>query len=99
MHRQHHDRRAWALFLDLLCRLEPVHVRHPDIHEDHVGELTARVLDGLAPGPGFAHDLEIVGLGEHRGDSLADELVIVDEQHTNGHRAGILGTGPPFDLG
>ena len=85
MHREHHHRGAGPLFLDLLRRLEAVHVRHPDVHEDHVGELAAGVFDGLAARAGLADDLEVVGLGQHRRDPLPHELVVVHEEHSNCH--------------
>ena len=87
MHGEHHDSRPGALFLDLLRRLESVHVGHADVHEDDVGQFAPGVLDRLPPGTRFAHDLEVVGLREHRGDPLPNELVIVDEEHPNGHCA------------
>ena len=65
---------------DPSCRLDPVEVRHPDVHEDDVG---AQCLGGVDRGEavgGFADDLE-VGLGvEDDAEAGADELLVVGDQ-------------------
>jgi len=85
VHRDHDHRGARPLFLDPLGGLEAVHVRHPDVHQDDVGQIAARGFDGLATGPRFADDLDAVGVEQHRSDALSDQLVVVDQQDTCGH--------------
>ena len=78
---------------DPACRLDPVEVRHADVHQDDVG---AQRLGGVERGEavgGLADDLE-VGLGvEDDAEAGADELLVVGDQDAdhvaspNGSRA------------
>ena len=86
MHRQHDDRGPRPLFLELARRLEPVHVRHLDVHEHDVGQLAACNFQGFAPGARLGDHLDIARTVKHRGDALSNEFVVVHEQDT-GHPA------------
>jgi hypothetical protein len=81
--RHHHDRRARHLGRELLGRLDPVHVRHVDVHQDDVGLEGHRQLDRATPGFSQAHDLHVTfeakqprkvvaGLGDVVDDEDAD---------------------------
>ena len=82
MHRQHDHGGARTLLFDAARGLQPVHVGHAHVHQDHVGKLTARDLKGLAAGACLADQLYVVDPLEHRGDALADKLMVVDDQNS-----------------
>ena len=64
--------------------LDPVHDRHPHVHQHHVGLQRQRLLDRL-PAVGGGADHRDPGLDvQQRGDALPDQLLVVDDQHPHG---------------
>ncbi|MGX1299881.1 hypothetical protein RKD35_001369 [Streptomyces albogriseolus] len=79
--RQHqHLRRAVPLGAgDLAGGLHPVHPRHTDVHEHHVGLQRPHLVQGLEAVPGLADDREVLlGLQDHP-ESGAQQRLVVDQ--------------------
>ena len=76
-----HHHGGGALFRYLTGGLNAVHVPHANIHQDHVRMELLRKRDGLLAGRGLTDDL-IVHLPENALDHLADQVVILDNQHS-----------------
>ena len=74
---------------DLSGRGDPVDLRHPDVHQDHVRLQPPDLLDGDPPVGGFADDVHSRVAGEDRFEAGAHQRVVVDEQDANrrGHDA------------
>ncbi len=73
-------------------RLEAVHVRHADVHEDDVRVELARGLDGLGPVGGLTDDLHVVlGLEDHP-EPRAHEGLVVDDEHADHQAAASIGS-------
>ena len=68
-------------------RGHPVHDGHADVHHDHVGPEGGGRLDGLLPVRRLAHDLDPILVGQDHPEAGADELLVVDEEHADGHVA------------
>jgi hypothetical protein len=68
-------------------RLQPVHFRHADVHEDHVGVVAADSVDRLEPGPRFTHDLDVGLDAQDHGEAAADQRLVIDDQHPDRHDA------------
>jgi len=65
---------------DLARRLDPVDVRHADVHQDDVGALAADELDRLAAVGRFTHDLHVrLRLDDHP-KACAHERLVVGER-------------------
>ena len=74
------DLRAGHALGQQLRRLEAVHPRHADVHDDHVGLAPLRELDrGRAVG-GLADDADVRRPREREPQSFAHDLVVVDDQ-------------------
>jgi uncharacterized heparinase superfamily protein len=73
----------------LSCRgLDAVQGRHPNVHQHDVRMLVAAHADGFLAVRGRAHDREI-GLGlEQRCEPGPDDLLVVDHDRADRHRAG-----------
>ena len=65
-------------------RFEPVHLRHLQVHQRHVGPMGAELLDGLAAARAFGDELHVRLAGEQRRHAVAEQRVIVDGQDANG---------------
>ena len=61
-------------------RLDPVHLRHVDVHQDQSG--TELLLEGyrLGPAGGLAHQLELGGPLQHRLHGSSEGCLVVDDQ-------------------
>ena len=67
--------------------VEPVHLRHPDVEQAHVGPQVPGSLDRLAA-VGHLGDHLDVGLGvEDHGEPAAHQLLVVGDQHPDRHDA------------
>jgi hypothetical protein len=58
---------------DLSGRFEPVHLRHPDVHEDHVRAVPAGQLHSLPSLGGLSHDLDAAGGLQEDSKARPDE--------------------------
>ena len=66
-------------------RLEPVHDRHPDVHQDDVGAGPPAGVDGLRAVAGLGDDSDLrVGLEDHP-EAGAHECLVVGDQDADGH--------------
>ena len=75
-------------FLDRLCRLQSVHVRHRQVHDDDVRAEAFVVLHRGAAVAGFGDHFHVRLRVEQKAQPLPHSFVILDEQHTNGiHRS------------
>jgi hypothetical protein len=66
-------------------RLQPVQLRHPDVHQDHVRPVRPHRRDGLKPVPGLGHDLDVVLVVEHHAEPAPDQRLIVDDHDADAH--------------
>ena len=71
--------------------LDAVHLRHPDVHQHHVGLQLVAHRDRLEAVAGDTDDLHPVLRVDDRPDALAEELLVVD-QHDPDHAAPRTGT-------
>jgi PAS domain S-box-containing protein len=60
-------------------RLDPVHPRHPDVHQHDVGHVQRRGLDRLRPVSGLGHDLDVAGRLQHRLEAGAHHRLVVGD--------------------
>ena len=65
---------------DLPGCLEPVHDRHPHVHEHDVGRQVPGLGHRVGAVGGLAHDLQARLGGEHRGETLAHHRLVVRDQ-------------------
>src|SRR5262249_4842751 len=68
-------------------RLDPVHGRHTDVHQDDVREQPLRQLDRLAAVAGLADDLDVVLGAEDHAEAVAHERLVVAEENADDHRS------------
>jgi hypothetical protein len=82
-------------------RLEPVELRHPDVHQDDGGTEPGRLGDRLEPVSCLCDDFDVLFAGEQHPEAGPDHgLVIGDEdadRHTRGSGSGrrVLRMKPP----
>ena len=79
-----------AGLLDAAGGLGAVHVRHDEVHEDHVRPEDEAPLHCFGAAGGLAHVLEVVEREEERGKAAPDDGMIVDEHDPDGLRLGYL---------
>ena len=72
---------------DLAGRLQPVHDRHPHVHQDDVGLQVPRLADRVGAVSGLAYHQQARLGGEHRGEALAHHRLVVGDQAPRGHAA------------
>ena len=65
---------------DLRGGLDPVHPRHPHVHQDDVGSQLAGEPDGLRAVPGLPHDLDPLDGAEEEPEPSADQVLVVGDQ-------------------
>ena len=70
---------------DPASRLEPVHARHPDVHQDDTGPKSTSRLDSLRSDCGFGDDLEVGSCLEDLRQPDADERLVIGDEHTGAH--------------
>ena len=65
--------------------LEPIHHRHSNVHEHHVGSAAPAGLDRLGPVVGLGHNAQLgVGLEDH-AESGSHQGLVVGDDHADGH--------------
>ena len=70
---------------DPLRRGQPVEVRHPDVHQHHVGMQLGHEPDRLEAVVGLTHDLQVVLEVEDRSEAGPQQLLVVGDQDSDGH--------------
>ena len=80
---EHQDAGFPLLLADPLGRLDAVHDRHRDVHQDHVRLQRERLLDGLLAVAGAADDLDLRLGGQDRLERLGEETMVVGDQDAN----------------
>ena len=78
--REDEDARRAARRDDPPRRLDPVELRHPDVHQDHVRLELGRQAHRLVAVLGLADDLEIVASLDDQPEAAADERLVVGDQ-------------------
>ena len=78
---------------DHLGRLEPVHVRHAEIHDHDVGPPTLGQRDGRGAVGRLADDADPRRAGQREAKTLAHDLVVIGDQAGDfiGHQAILRG--------
>ena len=79
--------RAGCAAEDLAGRLQPVHDRHPHVHQNDVGQQVPRLADRVRAVGGLAHHLQARLGGEHRGEALPHHRLVVGDQAPRGPAA------------
>ena len=82
--REDDDTRLRKLGADLAARLDTRAVGQADIHDDDVRLELARHLERLGDAAGLGHDLEAFPPIEQGDETLADDLVVVDDEKAQG---------------
>ena len=82
------DARVGATCDEISGRLDPVEIGHPDVHQDHVREQTARGLDCLEAVLGLADHLELRPRLEDHPEAAANERLVVSQEDLDGHSSG-----------
>jgi hypothetical protein len=84
--------------LDLTRRRNPVHIGHPDIHENNVRLKIRNDGDGRPPRPRLTDYLETVVSRENGAQSLDDQMMVINQHDPNpAHR--LLALRPQVWLG
>ncbi len=60
-------------------RLEPVHLGHADVHQEHVGTFPPGELDSLDTVPGFADHFDVAGRSQQHGEAAPNEGLVVGD--------------------
>ena len=76
-------------------RLDPVHLRHADVHEHDVGPSSRASSTASSPSNGLADDLEVVLGVEDHPEAGADERLVVGDAGCGASRSGVM---PPATL-
>ena len=84
-HRQHETPDARRAFPQLGDRRDPVAAGHLDIHQDDVGPKVHRQADRGRPVGCLGDHLDGWVARQHGDQPCAQELVVVDHQHPDGH--------------
>ena len=72
--------RRWIrLYPQPTRRLDPVHQRHADVHQDDIGLQRADGAHDLAAMPALADDQKPERLTEDRAKAGPDQILVVDE--------------------
>ncbi len=80
-HGQHPDRDLRSLGSNGANRLDPTHPRHPQVHQDQVRPQTPGRRNPLRPVRCLADDLEASIRVQDLHDAIAEQRVVIDEQH------------------
>ena len=67
-------------------RLEAVHLRHADVHEDDVGLLARDEVDGFGAVRRLADDLDVVGRPQQHREAAAHERLVVGDRDRGSFR-------------
>ena len=69
---------------------------HPDVHQHDVRLRGVHLPHGIRAVDGLTDDLQIGRRGQQRGEAGADQLLVVGDEHADGHgRTGRLGAHDP----
>jgi hypothetical protein len=68
----------------MACRLNAVHIRHLQIHQDDIGLALDGQVDRFPTSGRFAHDFGVGRRPEQCLEAIAKELVIVGNQNVDG---------------
>src|SRR5262245_14771743 len=66
---------------DPASRLDAIHGRHPDVHEDDIGMYLAAQANRFGTVRGAAHDVDVGLSAQQRAESGADDLLVVGDEH------------------
>src|SRR5215471_916280 len=88
---QHDDSRLWNLIANRHECVQPVHLRHLQIHHHNVRVVRPELLDRLASVRGLPYDAHVRLAADEPSDALTHNGMVVDHEDSN--RAG-LGTHP-----
>jgi len=80
---QDDDTRARAGGREPSRGFDPVELRHPHVHEDHVGVETECELHGLGAVLGLPDDVNVVSRLEDHPEPTPDERLVVGEESPN----------------
>src|SRR6267154_1138896 len=85
VHRKNQDSRAQFQLGNLPRGLNSTHLRHGDVHEDHVGIELLSLVDGILSVDGLSHKLPLWPSLQNSTDSLPDHFMVVHNQNPAGH--------------
>jgi hypothetical protein len=60
-----------------------VHLRHLQVHQDHIRAMRPEAFDRLRAIARFRCDDHVGFALDHGGDALAEKWVVIDDQHTD----------------
>src|SRR3954447_6008580 len=69
--------------------LEPVQLRHPDVHQDHVGVLARGLGDRLEPVARLGHDLDVLLVAQQQPEAGPHHRLVVHDKHPDRHDASL----------
>ena len=98
---EHHAACARPLFKDRANGFDPIHPRHLQVDQSHIGPELRKRLDGLVTIGSFAHQLHIGLPMQHVGNPFQDQGMVVDGQDSNSigaHRCCTHGVCLPSNL-
>jgi hypothetical protein len=73
--------------------LQPTHDRHVQVQQDDVGAGAGDGVEHLAAVRARGHDLDAVGLAEQVDERVADQRVVVGDEHPDaGHASSSVST-------
>jgi hypothetical protein len=72
------DTGVWEVAPNFLCRVDPIHLGHADVHDDGVGFQLLCFFDGVPTIRRFAAHLKASTFSEYGTNTQANENVVVD---------------------
>jgi hypothetical protein len=66
---------------------DPVHGRHAQVHQHHVGAFPGDHGDRFGAGRRLPHDLELGLPGEHAAQPVPDDRVVIGDHQPDAHGA------------
>ena len=86
VHRQEEDSRIGEDPLDVGSRLDAVHLRHLDIHQDHAGPEALRLVDGVYAVYGLSNYGDAGLADQYAAQAVADGAAAVYYQYSYGQK-------------
>jgi hypothetical protein len=83
--REHHDLRVQPVRQHAPRSLDPVHLRHADVHQDHVRLQPLRLRHGIGPVRGLSGDVDVLLGVEDHAEAGADERLVVHDEDAEAH--------------
>src|SRR5579871_3843822 len=65
-------------------RVDAVHFRHLQVHQDHVRLMSTKLLDRLTPVRGFGDEFHVGLSREKFRDAVTEQRMVINRQNTNG---------------